>query len=41
MEKVGKIEITFVRDRGMNKISVNLIKDDRVFGFIKPVNFWR
>jgi len=41
MEIVGKVELTFIKDRNVNKLRVNLIKNDRIFGFIKPTNFWR
>jgi|GEM_PF-6717822 hypothetical protein len=41
METIGKVELVFIKDRDVNKIRVNLIKKDKVFGFIKPTNFWR
>jgi hypothetical protein len=41
MEIVGTIELTFIRDRNINKIRVNLIKDGAIFGFIKPTNLWK
>jgi|YelNatPaOPRAMG01_1025707.scaffolds.fasta_scaffold13452_6 hypothetical protein len=41
METVGKVELVFLKDRNVNKVRVNLIKNDRIFGFIKPTNFWR
>jgi hypothetical protein len=37
MYKLGEITIELIRDRGLNKIRVNVIKGNRVQGFIKPI----
>jgi len=38
MYTIAKMEMTHLRDRGVNKLRVNFIKDNHIFGFIRPVN---
>lgn len=37
MKEIGTISVTFVVDRGLLKERVNLIKDKKIVGFLKPV----
>jgi hypothetical protein len=37
MEERGTIIASLVEDRGILKYRVNFIKENRVFGFLKPV----
>lgn len=39
MEKIGEINISLIKDREKLKYRVNWIGKDRVFGFIKPIDF--
>jgi len=36
MREIGTVVIDLVEDRGKKKIRMNFIKEDRVFGFLKP-----
>ena len=37
MKEKGMVVIKFLEDRGFEKVRVNMIKDDKIWGFIKPV----
>jgi len=37
MEEIGSVNITLIQDRGLKKVRVNYVKDNRVFGFLRPV----
>lgn len=37
MIEVARVEMAMLEDRGTNKLRVNLMKDGRIFGFIRPV----
>ena len=37
MKEIGKMEITFFRDRGFTKVRINLIKQDRIIGFLRTI----
>jgi len=37
MKEVGRVEITFLKDRGFNKVRVNLIREDQVIGFMRQI----
>jgi hypothetical protein len=37
MKELAKFELSLVRDRGLLKWRVNLIKRDRVVGFLRPI----
>lgn len=38
MEKIAHVEISFLIDRGIKKVRINLMKNNRIFGFLVPVN---
>jgi hypothetical protein len=38
MKEIKKIEITLVEDRNLLKWRVNLVKDNLIFGCIKPID---
>jgi hypothetical protein len=38
MAGVKGVEISFIEDRGIIKRRINLIKNDAIFGCLKPVN---
>jgi hypothetical protein len=38
MENISSIHISLINDRGQMKWRVNLIKGNKIFGFLKPVN---
>lgn len=40
MEKIAVAEIALLNDRGIKKFRVNFIKDNKVFGFLKPVKYF-
>ena len=37
MNELASVHATLIRDRNVLKWRVNLVRDGRVFGFIKPV----
>jgi hypothetical protein len=37
MKERGTIIINFLEDRGFKKVRVNIIKNNHVIGFLKPV----
>ena len=37
MEEIANGEISLVVDRGIKKYRMNIVKSDRIFGFLKPV----
>lgn len=37
MEEIAAIAMSLMRDRQQLKWRVNLVKGDRIFGFLKPV----
>ena len=38
MEELKSMHISLVKDRGILKYRVNLIKENVVFGWLKPIN---
>jgi len=36
MQEIAKFQISVLEDRGYKKIMTNVIRGDRIFGFIKP-----
>jgi hypothetical protein len=36
MQEIAKLQISVLVDRGYKKIMTNVVRGDRVFGFIKP-----
>lgn len=37
MEEIATAYISLVNDRGLKKVRVNLVKDKKIFGFIKQI----
>lgn len=37
MKEYGRFEICIVNDRNIPKVKVNLVRKDRIFGFLKPI----
>ena len=37
MIEIARAEMTMLEDRGVSKMRVNLMKDGRIFGFIRPI----
>lgn len=37
MEEMATVIETLLDDRGFRKVRINLIKNNRIFGFIKPL----
>jgi hypothetical protein len=39
MKEYGKLEMSmsFIEDRNVPKVMVNMVKEGRLFGFIKPI----
>lgn len=37
MKEIGIVVTSLIEDRGVMKYEVNVVKDNKIFGFIKPV----
>jgi len=37
MEEIAKVQVSVLMDRGVKKIRTNVIKDGRIWGFLKTV----
>jgi hypothetical protein len=37
MIEVARVEMAMLEDRGISKLRVNLMKNGRIFGFIRPI----
>jgi hypothetical protein len=37
MKEIASITTTIMEDRGFKKVRVNMVKNDKIFGFIKPI----
>ena len=38
MKKIGTIVTNLLEDRGVKKIRVNVVREDRIFGFLRPID---
>ncbi len=38
MEEIATAHLSLLNDRGFKKLRVNIIKKDRIIGFLKPVS---
>ncbi len=38
MKELASIHLTLFKDREVKKIRISVIKGDRIFGFIKPID---
>lgn len=37
MEEIAKVQISLLMDRGVKKVRTNVVKDGRIWGFLKAV----
>ena len=38
MDTIAQAEIAFIVDRGVKKVRVNMLKDGKIVGFLRPVS---
>ena len=41
MEEIATAYLTLMDDRGTKKLRVNLIKKDKIVGYLKPINTFK
>jgi hypothetical protein len=41
MIEIARAEMVMLKDRGISKMRINLIKDGHIFGFIRPISLER